>query len=490
MRKLMLCLAALVFLFSCQQSETLDGKQLAGIYCGSCHQNPSPSLLPKEVWKNGILPEMGRRLGMEDRNVVLDRMSFKQFDKLCQLGIYPETAAMKQEEWKKIVHYFLDNAPVKALVQDSKQDKMILANDFQLTKIMSKENSLGTTTMVKFLPDRKEIWLGERNNQISTYNLTGNKKNTFRTPSPAVDLIAGKNPLILGIGNMMPNQDRNGRLFSFGKPNKPGTLIQDSLHRPVEVHQFDMNGDGTKDLVYAEFGFETGKISWTDGKSGTHKTIHEQSGPRHLIFRDMDHDGLLDFYVLFAQAREEIILFHNKGNGLFGKEKILEFPSVHGSSYFDMSDMNGDGTEDLIVSNGDNADYSRSIKAYHGIRIYLNEGKNKYKSSYFYPVNGATKTIAADFDGDGDNDLMAIAFFSKLSDGESFLYFRNEGAGKFSISDLDVPPAHWMVMESGDMDNDGDMDVMLGNFQLEKGDEQSVMPNLQAILIENQRIRG
>jgi mono/diheme cytochrome c family protein len=40
------------------------GKKLATQYCGSCHQFPEPSLLDTKSWENGVLPQMGPRLGI------------------------------------------------------------------------------------------------------------------------------------------------------------------------------------------------------------------------------------------------------------------------------------------------------------------------------------------------------------------------------------------------------------------------------------------
>ncbi|MGB3146002.1 MAG: hypothetical protein WBB24_18035, partial [Maribacter sp.] len=33
-------------------------------YCGSCHLLPDPSNITKEVWKNGVLPEMAKRMSL------------------------------------------------------------------------------------------------------------------------------------------------------------------------------------------------------------------------------------------------------------------------------------------------------------------------------------------------------------------------------------------------------------------------------------------
>lgn len=49
-------------------TETLNltGAQLAQAYCRACHAFPDPSLLDKQTWKNGVLPQMALRLGLNN----------------------------------------------------------------------------------------------------------------------------------------------------------------------------------------------------------------------------------------------------------------------------------------------------------------------------------------------------------------------------------------------------------------------------------------
>lgn len=49
-----------------------------------------------------------------------------------------------------------------------------------------------------------------------------------------------------------------------------------------------------------------------------------------------------------------------------------------------MHDFNGDGKLDIVYVNGDNFDYSRVLKPYHGIRILENDGKNNFHERYFF----------------------------------------------------------------------------------------------------------
>jgi hypothetical protein len=195
--------------------------------------------------------------------------------------------------------------------------------------------------------------------------------------------------------------------------------------------------------------------------------LREQPGAVSAIIRDANNDGLQDIYVLMAQGDEGIFLYENKGDGQFQERRLLSFSPLNGSQYMELADLNKDGFDDIIYVCGDNADLTPILKKYHGVYIFLNDGKSEFKQAYFYQMNGAYKAMVRDYDLDGDLDIAAISFFPDYPRyrEESFVYLRNVGNLKFE--DYSFPQAskgRWIVMDAGDMDADGDIDIALGSF--------------------------
>ena len=134
-------------------------------------------------------------------------------------------------------------------------------------------------------------------------------------------------------------------------------------------------------------------------------------------------------------------------------------------------DLNKDGHLDILYTSGDNADHSVVFKNYHGVYIYLGNGTKQFEQSFFYPMNGAFKALTSDFDGDGDLDIAAISFFADYvkQPYEGFLYFEQTSDMKFKVStNPETYKGRWLTMDVGDIDKDGDDDIVLGNFSVDQ----------------------
>ncbi len=186
--------------------------------------------------------------------------------------------------------------------------------------------------------------------------------------------------------------------------------------------------------------------------------------PRSWTF---DGDHRLDLITLFGQAREGLYLQRNRGKDGFTWEPLLHFPPSYGSTGFELADFNGDGFQDVLITHGDNGDYPSPFKAYHGLRIFLNDGGFHFTEAWFRPLDGAFRAVARDFDGDGDLDIAAISFFPDFSrtPDESFVYFENRGGLEFVASSIpEATAGRWLTLDAGDLDGDGDIDLVLGSF--------------------------
>jgi hypothetical protein len=226
-----------------------------------------------------------------------------------------------------------------------------------------------------------------------------------------------------------------------------------------------------EDYLICEFGNYTGSLvayeNLGHGKFKAH-VVYGLPGTLKVVIRDTNHDQWMDIVLLAAQGNEQIALLTNQGNFHFAISPLLRFPPVYGSSYFELVDFNKDGHFDILYTNGDNADFSNILKPYHGIRIFMNDGNNKFTESWFYPMYGATKAIAHDFDQDGDLDIASISFFPDFDrhPEEGFLYFENVGNQFTPYSVSASSSGRWLVMDASDIDKDGDYDLVLGAYNM------------------------
>lgn len=451
----------------------LSGKALAQVYCKACHAFPEPGLLDKTTWQKDVLPQMGVRLGLSTTNLnPLLGKNPEEIYKLLSTGIYPQEPHISKKDWQKIVDYYVQNAPERLTPAKVSQVSSALENFTVVVPILNKGKT-ALTTLVKHLPKARELWIGDMRNWMFRLGTQLQVLDSMVVDTPPVDLVkAEQGYKVLTIGSIIPSDKGYGRLHRSSEKTTSVylELLLAGLRRPVHVVEADLNQDKLPDLIICNFGYNLGSLVWYQnlGKGKYQPNVLKNlPGALKTEITDLNDDGLPDVVAMFAQGTETIKVFYNKGNGRFEEESLVQFPPVYGLSYFELADFNKDGAPDLLITNGDNADFSSIIKPYHGIRIYLNDGNNNFSEKYFYPMPGATKAVARDFDMDGAMDIAAIAYFPDFKNAPEAGFVHLQQTGNFTFKASTFPNSHlgrWFTMEACDYDQDGDEDVILGSF--------------------------
>lgn len=481
--------------FGSSRPNLAEGERLAGLYCGACHLQPQPELLPKRSWE-AALGYMGFWLGMQDLSFLDDHPRFAQInvesrhEVLLRENAFPSAPALTAEEWAALRNYYVTSAPAEALPQLTKPPLEWSLPRFEAFRTSYRPVQPAVTTLVRIRGAAQEVYLGDSvARTLTVLGSDGRIKSgprRFRPEITPVDMeFIDGTAYLASIGDLMsslPPEDRPAhiaaiRLVDGGINNATSTVVLDRLYRMADMQPVDLNGDGQLDFIVCGFGAIAGNVtlhaSQPDG-SYEESVLFARPGAVKTAVHDFNADGLLDIALLVADAREGFYILQNLGNGEFDTHTIFETHPAYGHTYFELHDFNGDGQEDLLVVNGDNVDSDpyNTRKNYHGLRIYLNQGNYGFAEAYFYPMYGAFIAKAADFDADGDLDIAAIAFYPDFTAErrESFTYLENDGNLRFSAStSAEVMRGRWMMMDIGDIDGDTDIDVVLGGGYIPVG---------------------
>lgn len=245
-----------------------------------------------------------------------------------------------------------------------------------------------------------------------------------------------------------------------------------------------------------------------------------QEGPT-IAIADVDKDGNEDVFVGSAKGNVAKIYLH-QGNGVLKPaftQDVFREDRLYEDTASAFVDVEGDGDMDLIVGSGGNI--PEDAKSYSA-RIYLNDGKGNFtrSSTSLITRNTNISVIAPhDFDGDGDFDLFigSRSVPGIYGVNPEHLLLQNDGNGNFTditeskafalkdmgmvtdaiwadldgdskqdlvlttdwgapkvlknngrrlspkTTSLDSLSGWWNTVYPGDLDNDGDIDLVLGN---------------------------
>ncbi len=293
-------------------------------------------------------------------------------------------------------------------------------------------------------------------------------------------------------------QSTGGEFGAEGNPKEPSLTVE--LFLPAfDMEAGDLNGDGLVDLVSVQrANVPTFQVSSTiflnestaGGAGGgivfalaqDIGSIEHTNGARGVALGDLDGDGFLDVVTANEFSNDMSAFLQDPVTGTFGAPTVpdgnalphLKFGSgaMPLSSPYDavIADLNGDGRADIASADRQGFMCSVFLQSADSVSFGSIDGGGFLPSQQLSLPCGSTragdpsKVVAADFDGDGDTDLLTVN-----TNVQSLTIFEQIVPGRFElglhvfdelVDDILCCPQNALAV---DMDSDGEIDLVSAN---------------------------
>jgi hypothetical protein len=459
-----------------------DTSQRIQLFCGSCHDQPPADTFPRSAWKLEIermytfFRESSRPL-----NPPPIEAAVRYYEEQAPLEL--PAADIKRADHPLPVRfaradYAAFGGPTNAAAPYLSNINLVHLSDPKRLDVLACDMKAGAILLLR-------PYLAESKWRVLYRAEPGTDFNPAHVEVVDLDGDGQLDILVANLGNMLPTDRRCGSVVWLrGRGDgrfEPVTLLK-GKGRIADVQAGDFNGDGRLDLIVAAFGWNTiGEIYYLENRTKdwneprfTVNLLDERHGAIHVPIADLNGDGKPDFVALISQEHETIVAFLNE-DGRFQKRTLYRAPHPgYGSSGIQLVDLNGDGKLDVLYTNGDVLDPPFLLKPYHSVQWLENKGDLQFTHHPLTPMYGVHRATAADLDGDGDLDIVAVSFLPEGNFKErkerkldAVIVLEQTAPGVFARHSLETGSCDHVSCAVGDIFGSGRPDLVTGSFASE-----------------------
>lgn len=303
-------------------------------------------------------------------------------------------------------------------------------------------------------------------NKTISINMQESTSNSLQTSTP-------ENKTVFAFTDSLPFKHAENYYNDF---SQQGLLPQWFSRQGPAMAKGDINGDKLEDIFIGGAKGQAG-IFFLQNKNGTFtkqalqclNADYEYEDITAAIF-DADGDGNNDLFVgsggFELQPNDPLLqnrLYINNGKGGFTKNKNALPTDFINDNSVSVADINQDGFPDIFTGGfcvpGKYPEPS-------GSQLLLNDGKGNFSNKMDWGLkdlnkqNLVTAAAFADIDKDGKQDLIVSGHWMGI---EIWLNKTNHFEKDPSFNKAVSQPGLFNTIATGDLDNDGDVDIIAGN---------------------------
>ncbi|MFC3154777.1 FG-GAP-like repeat-containing protein [Gilvimarinus japonicus] len=436
-------------------------------YCGACHAPPSPQLLPKKDWPR-VVDAMAELSAKRFGSTFIPDTALRHI-KALYYGSSPERLAS--------LPYIDATHPTLSFSAQALSVPTLVPQIMAITPLPSTGDSFSFLVADAEQGQLNRLW-GPRG-KVDAWREQGVADIALPV---AVDMFDFNGDdlldyVVADLGELAPNDNRAGKVFVLinkGNGSFAKKLLKDNLRRVSDVNALDLDQDGDTDIALAIFGGQgKGEVIWLENKGAEGYEEHPLlmlSGALSIDDADINNDGIVDLLTLVAQEHETLVAFIGQGKGQFERLDLVNAGHpMFGATSMTVTDLDQDGDQDILFTNGDAFDTQTDPKPYHGVQWLENKGGLNFSAHDVGRYYGAVNAVAADMDNDGDMDVVASSWVNNWDDPKrnALIWYENDGKQNFTPYPISQNYRGLVPLVINDFTGDGVMDILTGSFRMD-----------------------